>query len=101
MPSEIPSTRSTAASSHDVLLTPTLISQGMEVSLHTVPKTLRRELVHLFGSDKQVDIDAILAIPTCQKAEVDLVRTGPEVEAEKDRLLLSVSTVVIFFEKCP
>lgn len=66
---------------------------GIEVSLHTAPKVLRRELVHLFGFDKRVDIDSILAIPTCQRSAVDLVRTGPEADAEKDRLLLSVSAV--------
>lgn len=58
-----------------------------QVSLHTCPRALFRELRHVFPG---VDLEACLAVPTSQKADIDLVSFGDPVETEKDRLLNSV-----------
>lgn len=58
-----------------------------QVSLHTCPRALFRELRHVFPG---VDLEACLAVPTSQKADMDLVAMGDTVETEKDRLLNSV-----------
>ena len=39
-----------------------------------------------------VDLTGMLAVPTCQHSDVDLVRTGEKIEQEKDRLLERVSS---------
>lgn len=59
-----------------------------QVSLHTCPKALSRELKYVFPG---VDLASCLAVPTSQKATMDLVSMGDSVEIEKDRLLNSVS----------
>lgn len=59
-----------------------------QVSLHTCPRALLRELAHVFP---EVDLTSCLAVPTNQKAVVDLVSIGDPVENEKDNLLHSVS----------
>jgi hypothetical protein len=73
----------------------------IECSVHTLPKTLMREFLHVFGERYLEDIDSmqqdkdntmeILAIPTNQEARQDLVAIGEDVELEKDRLLNVVS----------
>ncbi|CAM9442333.1 unnamed protein product [Pylaiella littoralis] len=68
---------------------PRMTPSGLEVSLHTCPRALSRELSHVFPG---VDLEACLAVPTSQKAEMDLVAVGDAVEAEKDRLLNSFAT---------
>lgn len=55
-----------------------------QVSLHTCPKALSRELCHVFPG---VDLASCLAVPTSQRATLDLVSIGEPVEMEKDRLL--------------
>lgn len=57
------------------------------MSLHLCPKALARELNHVFPG---VELGACLAVPTSQKARMDLVGMGEKVETEKDRLLNSV-----------
>lgn len=64
-----------------------------QVSLHTCPKALFRELRHVFPG---VDLDACLAVPTAQRADMDLVAFGDTVENEKDRLLNSVRRMICF-----
>jgi hypothetical protein len=88
----------------------------LECSLHTLPKSLRREFEHVFrGHYKnyqgctvnrsntaddttnnkvkdEEELLEVLAIPTNQRARKDLVSFGDEVEAEKDRLLNVVSS---------
>lgn len=63
-----------------------------QVSLHTCPKALSRELCHVFPG---VDLASCLAVPTSQRATLDLVSIGEPVELEKDRLLNSVRLGVI------
>ena len=79
----------------------------IECSVHTLPKPLMREFIHVFG-EKYHDNDdfmrdtnggagddatsgdsgmELLAIPTNQQARQDLVAVGEEIEFEKDRLL--------------
>jgi hypothetical protein len=91
--------------------------QLLECSLHTLPKSLKREFEHVFrgeyknhssrASRERSTADTahvseavatengavleILAIPTNQRARKDLVSFGDDVEAEKDRLLHVVS----------
>ncbi|GIL74692.1 hypothetical protein Vretimale_2326 [Volvox reticuliferus] len=57
---------------------------NMEYSIHHVPPTMKREILTVFP---QVNLDKLLIVPTCQHAAVDLVKTGENVENEKDRLL--------------
>jgi len=61
----------------------------IECSLHTLPKPLLREFHHVF-QEKHLSMNSegvLLAIPTNQHAQCDLVAVGDHVEAEKDRLL--------------
>ena len=68
---------------------------GLEVSVHTLPKPLQREFHHVFPETNLPNIDSVrdaasaefLAVPTNQRARHDLVKTGEAVEREKDRLL--------------
>ena len=75
----------------------------VECSVHTLPKPLVREFHHVFAekyletttatttsSSSSSALD-LLAIPTNQKARMDLVNIGDHVEQEKDRLLNTVS----------
>ncbi|CAB9510202.1 homocystinuria type D homolog, mitochondrial [Seminavis robusta] len=87
------------------LMAPKLISKdsnsgdSLECSVHTLPKPLVREFHHVFAekylrqsspatssSTVVVPLD-VLAIPTNQRARMDLVNVGDHVEQEKDRLL--------------
>jgi hypothetical protein len=70
-------------------------SDGVELSVHTLPKPLEREFKHVFD-DRNLNLETIadstaefLAIPTNQRALEDLVGIGEHIEAEKDRLLNS------------
>ncbi|KAG5182569.1 methylmalonic aciduria and homocystinuria type D protein [Tribonema minus] len=58
----------------------------MQVSVHTCPRALQRELTHVFRGTG-VDLTGCLAVPTNQKAGTDLVNMGSDVDIEKDRLL--------------
>ena len=49
---------------------------------------MRGEVLAVFP---KASLERLLIVPTCQHAEVDLVRTGEAVEGEKDRLLERVS----------
>jgi hypothetical protein len=64
------------------------------VSVHTCPRSLQRELAHVFNGSG-IDLTGCLAVPTNQHADTDLVNVGLPVEAEKDRLLNVVSTSVM------
>ena len=71
-----------------VILPEMLISDHFQVSAHSCPRALVRELCHVFpGVDFSV---GAVAIPTIQHAEQDLVRVGAEIETEKDRCLENV-----------
>jgi len=61
----------------------------VEYSIHACPKALFREakFVFPFMQKDMAAEGALLVIPTCQKALHDLVKVGPEIEDEKDRLL--------------
>lgn len=88
------------------LMPPRLISKvegsgdAVECSVHTLPKPLVREFHHVFAEKYleklqpaagSVPLD-LLAIPTNQRARMDLVNIGDNVEQEKDRLLNTVSS---------
>ena len=76
------------AAEHEVLLQPTLLRQpALEVSVHTLPRALRRELKLILQGGK---LDGMLAVLTAQHAAMDLAATGPDVATEKDVLLESV-----------
>lgn len=75
------------------VLVPTVDGESTEntcqVSVHAVKsKTFLREAAFVFPN---VPLNTLIAISTMQHAKLDLVRFGDEVEAEKDRLLISVS----------
>jgi len=48
------------------------------------PSSMARDIQSVFPD---VDLSSLSTIPTCQRAECDLVRTGDKVDTEKDRLL--------------
>jgi hypothetical protein len=52
-----------------------------------VPKTHLREMKTIFPD--LTSIEDLFIVPTCQRAKLDLVNTGEEVEKEKDALLES------------
>ena len=74
-------------------------ADGLECSLHTMPKPLHREFEHVFGDKLKQAVSTerlgedlqLLAIPTNQHALEDLVAVGDHIEREKDRLLKNVS----------
>ena len=96
--------------SSSTLMAPRLLSKtkdsgdALECSVHTLPKPLVREFHHVFAEkylkksqpagSATVPLD-LLAIPTNQKARMDLVNIGDHVEQEKDRLLNTVSPTVL------
>mmetsp|Transcript_8833 Transcript_8833/g.12418 ORF Transcript_8833/g.12418 Transcript_8833/m.12418 type:complete len:92 (-) Transcript_8833:306-581(-) len=69
---------------------PMLLKNGMEVSVHSCPRQLVREIKHVFH-DLSIDFSKCVAILTNQKANSDLVNVGEEIEEEKDRLLNVIS----------
>jgi Methylmalonic aciduria and homocystinuria type D protein len=92
-----------------ILWGPTMLTRtrgsrdGLEVSVHTLPKPLEREFNHCFD-ERSLNFDQyrglpqdadefrvgdaeFLAIPTNQRARHDLVGVGDDIEREKDRLL--------------
>ena len=64
----------------------------MEYTVHAVPNTYRDEVKAVFPN---ADLDALKAVITCQKSQVDLVKQGEQVENEKNELLERVSPVVL------
>jgi len=56
----------------------------MEYTVHAVPNTYRDEVKAVFPN---ADLDALKAVITCQKSQVDLVKQGEQVENEKNELL--------------
>lgn len=93
-------------STASTLLAPRLAGKTddpIECSVHTLPKPLLREFRHVFGEVYLQDMNAnamsgdvleLLAIPTNQQARSDLVAVGDHIEAEKDRLLNVVSSIL-------
>jgi hypothetical protein len=67
--------------------------------VHTCPRSLQRELAHVF-SGSGIDLTGCLAVPTNQHADTDLVNVGQPVEAEKDRLLNVVSALMVKTAMC-
>ena len=77
-----------------VLLARTLLANGLEFSVHRCPRSLLRELAHVFPGQGLLPArgeapaaTACRAVPTCQHSAMDLVRWGDEVEKEKDHCL--------------
>ncbi len=66
---------------------PRVLSNGVEVSVHSVPRAFVRDLARCLPG---VDMEHLLILPTCQRAAMDLVATGADVATEKDRLLEKV-----------
>mmetsp|Transcript_14771 Transcript_14771/g.27792 ORF Transcript_14771/g.27792 Transcript_14771/m.27792 type:complete len:201 (-) Transcript_14771:1945-2547(-) len=78
-------------------------TDGLECSVHDLPKTLLREFRHVFQdeylkcplpmstvivkTESTTEPSVLIAIPTNQKAREDLVAVGTHIEKEKDRLL--------------
>ena len=65
-------------------MAPTLLADDFEVSVHVCGRTLVRELGVIFTG---IAVAGIVAVPTCQRAAMDLVNVGADVAEEKDRLL--------------
>ena len=77
-----------------------LISDNLtQISAHLVTsKPFLREAAYVFP---QQPLENLVVINTMQHARLDLVRIGDDVEAEKDRLILSVSYVFQLFLQKP
>lgn len=67
----------------------TLLHEHFQVSAHTCPRAMVRELLHVFQGVPS--LASAVAVATIQHTREDLVRTGQEVEDEKDRCLRHVS----------
>lgn len=84
------STTSTALSrTAPPLLVPTELREDFQVSVHSCPRLLQRELKHVFPAffqDKKNDHE-VLAVLTCQRSRMDLSQFGLDADNEKDRLL--------------
>lgn len=74
-------------------LAPTLLPNGMQVSVHTSPRLLAGELASVLPAHRSA-LDGARILATAQRAAVDLVQIGPDVEKEKDRLLETVRVCV-------
>ncbi|GBF98898.1 methylmalonic aciduria and homocystinuria type D mitochondrial [Raphidocelis subcapitata] len=59
---------------------------GMEYAIVAAPKRVTDQLTAIFGAAIGAAADMVV-VPTCQRAECDLVNTGDKVDEEKDRLL--------------
>ncbi len=59
----------------------------IEISVHTCTAGYLREVHEVFSNYEGIDFRNILALPTFQKARIDLVSFGCDVEAEKNCLL--------------
>ena len=64
-----------------------LLPNGVQYSIHEVPKGFARELAMVLPDVAQA---GLLIVPTFQKAAMDLVNVGPDVAREKDDLLEKV-----------
>ena len=66
----------------------------LEYKVCPCPKSIFREAKFVFPfmqKNEALAEASLLVIPTCQKALHDLVKVGPEIEEEKDRLLLAMA----------
>jgi len=64
-----------------------LLPNGVQFSIHEVPRAFARELAMVLPDVAQA---GLLIVPTFQKAAMDLVNVGPDVAKEKDDLLEKV-----------
>ena len=71
----------------------TLKGVPTEVSFHECPKRMAKELPNIFGADAVADKD-IVVVAVYQRAAMDLVSVGADVEQEKDRLLEQFNAIV-------
>lgn len=99
-----------SSSTSSTLLPPRTVVQkqgsndGIECSVHNLPKPLLREFRHVFQDEylkipEQLTSNVLMeliAIPTNQRAREDLVGIGSHIEKEKDRLLNVVSCLIRF-----
>lgn len=76
-------------SSKNLVAPPTLLPNGIEYSVHTCPRILRRDFAQVLPD---VDLDGMYIVPTSQKSVLDLVNVGADIASEKDALLENVRT---------
>ena len=69
------------------LTPPTLLPNGIEFSVHTIPRAFRHDLQPVLPGVALEGELPLLLVPTCQHAAVDLVSWGDAEAAEKDLLL--------------
>jgi hypothetical protein len=69
------------------------LREGFEVAVVRPPRAFLNDLCSVFPTsvarDNAAAKAALLCVPALQRSRVDICKLGPEVEAEKDRLLLS------------
>ena len=86
---------------NSVVVNPTLFilkeDQSIQISVHQVgSQSFINEVSCVFpglNSLKEYNSENLLVIPTMQKALMDLVQIGEDVEREKDRLLQNVRMI--------
>ncbi len=69
------------------LVPPTLLPNGIEYSVHSIPRAFQHDLQPVLPGVPLTGEPAFLLVPTCQHAAVDLVSWDEPVAREKDLLL--------------
>ena len=75
--------------SSNIIQAPILLSNGIEYSIHSIPKSMRQDIALVFSGLPNMiqNIQEYYTIPTCQKAICDLANWGNIAAIEKDLLL--------------
>jgi hypothetical protein len=83
-PAPAPAPVSASSSAGSTLLAPCLLANGVEFSVHELPRAMRRDLALVMPSR---DVSRMVAVLAAQRSRVDLTNWGAEAAAEKDLLL--------------
>jgi Methylmalonic aciduria and homocystinuria type D protein len=81
---ELAPAASTALPLKHQLSATTLLTNGVEYTVFSVPRSIKRDMQSVLPG---VDVESLFIIPCCQRGAMDLVNLGSDVAAEKDRLL--------------
>ena len=90
----VPSLKRNGSTRALILRNPEILSCGIEWAVCSIPKLLSRELRRVVPGVYSHSLE-VLAIPTCQHAQVDLVSWGTDEDMEKDLLLEKVHPIYI------
>lgn len=79
----------TSTTSSSLVQSPVLLPNGIEYSIHTIPKSMRQDIALVFSGIPNMiaSMDEYYTLPTCQRAICDLTNWGGLAAIEKDLLL--------------